>query len=137
MSRGWLAAAIAIAVTMMVNDPASAERRWLAPVPLSTGGSLASEGATVAGDPAGNVIAVWLRVAGDSTCCALVEASMRAPGGVWSAPRVLSTPGRNAAEVEVAMDAGGDALVVWTEGGVVRHRTRPAGALRRVAAPIA
>ena len=27
MSRGWLAAAIAIAVTMMVNDPASAERR--------------------------------------------------------------------------------------------------------------
>jgi Ca2+-binding RTX toxin-like protein len=43
----------------------------------------------------------------------VVQAAMRSNDGVWSAPEVLSGPGRSASQPQVAMDASGNAVVAW------------------------
>jgi hypothetical protein len=55
----------------------------------------------------------WSMVA---VCFAALAVASPAHAGSWSVPVVLSAPGENSVDVKVAMNARGDAVVVW------RHR---------------
>lgn len=129
-----------VAAATAMTDAARASSRWLAPTTLSAPAASVSEGADIAGDPAGNAVAVWTRVAGNATCCTIVQAATRPVGGPWSAPRDLSAPGVNARAPRVEMDAAGNAVIVWAQdsagGTVIRHRTRPAGGDFSASAPL-
>ena len=104
---------------------------WSAPQDLSVPGQDA-ENAQVAFDPAGNAVAVWERFDGTSW---MIQAAARPAGGAWGAPQDLSaagsTFGEDALEPEVAMDAAGDALAIWTRydgaNGIIQAAERPAG----------
>lgn len=66
--------------------------------------------AVVAVDDQGDAIASWRWSDG---AFLVVQAAVRSKEGVWSAPEVLSGPGRSASLPRVAMDASGDAVVAW------------------------
>jgi hypothetical protein len=87
-------------------------------------------GAQVALDPAGNALAVWERFDNSSTSF-LVQASARPAGGAWEAPQNLSAPGHDANNPQVALDAAGNAIVVWQRWNgatmVVQGAVRPFG----------
>jgi hypothetical protein len=118
---------------MGVGSTAHAAMRWLAPTTLTAPSSVASEGADVASDPAGNAVAVWVREG-------VVQASVHLAGAGWSPPADLSTAGRVASAPQVELDAAGNALVVWAEalpsGVVLRYRTRPRGGPFSAPAPL-
>jgi hypothetical protein len=61
-------------------------------------------------DDAGEAVAAWRWSDG---AFLVVQAAARSGGGAWSAPEVLSGPGRSASQPLLAMDADGDALVAW------------------------
>jgi hypothetical protein len=65
----------------------------------------------VAADAQGDAVAVWIRFEGPE---ARVQASYRPAGGSFSAPQTLSPAGYEAREPHVAMNAAGQAVVVWT-----------------------
>jgi hypothetical protein len=100
---------------------------WQAPVPLSREGQTASY-PEIAIDPQGNAIAVWVR---NYVSESIVEAAVRPAGsGVWQAPIALSAGGQSVGEPDVAVDAQGNALVVWRQLGVtetIQAAVRPAG----------
>jgi hypothetical protein len=131
--RSLAALMLGMTVAVVGAAPATAVPSWLAPVTLSAPTATQSEGADVAGDPAGDAMAVWVRDG-------VVQAATHAAGGGWSPARDLSTAGRTASAPQVAMDAAGDALVVWVEtspnGAVIRRRTRPAGGDFSASAPL-
>ncbi|HEX6228957.1 MAG TPA: PKD domain-containing protein, partial [Solirubrobacterales bacterium] len=84
----------------------------------------------VAMTSAGEAIALWMRVEGEDT---FVQASIRPPGGEFSAPDDLS-PVQSPAfggTAQLATNADGDALAVWSARGsgeqVVAASIRPAG----------
>jgi hypothetical protein len=64
----------------------------------------------VAGDAAGNAVAVWYRYDGEAS---RVQIRARSSSGKLSRGQTLSAPGRNAFLPEVAIDRHGNALVVW------------------------
>ena len=64
----------------------------------------------VAIDPQGNAVAIWLRSDGAND---RVEAASRPPGGFFGVPQLLSAPGQDASEPQVALDAQGNAVAVW------------------------
>jgi RTX calcium-binding nonapeptide repeat (4 copies) len=66
--------------------------------------------AVVAVDDHGAAVASWRWSDG---AFLVVQAAVRSKDGVWSAPEVLSGPGRSASLPRVAMDASGDAVVTW------------------------
>jgi Ca2+-binding RTX toxin-like protein len=66
--------------------------------------------AVVAVDDQGTAVASWRWSDG---AFLVVQAAVRSKDGVWSAPEVLSGPGRSASLPRVAMDASGDAVVAW------------------------
>jgi hypothetical protein len=92
--------------------------------PFSRGG-----GAEVATNPAGETVAIWSRV--DEADDAIVQAATRSAGGTFFAPVDLSAPGRSAGSPQVAIDAAGNAVAVWTRfdgsTGVVQVAQRAAG----------
>jgi hypothetical protein len=112
------------------RDPAGyriegAERRdhgaWFAIRPLSSPAGrphdLARPGPTfnvpaLALSPEGAAVAAWVEVRGGTD---VVRARVRAPGGGWSAAPVLSAPGEDAGEPQVAMAPDGRAVAVWEE----------------------
>jgi hypothetical protein len=73
-------------------------------------------------------VASWERYDGKNL---VAEASVRGPGGAWSAAVTLSPSGRDALAPQVAVDARGDAAVVWASlglgGWMVQAAYRPAG----------
>jgi hypothetical protein len=81
-------------------------------------------------DPTGRAIAVWSRYDGFDN---IVQSAQLAPGAgaVWSEPVDLSDKGENAEEPQVAADAAGDAVAVWSrlEGTdmIAQAAFRPAG----------
>jgi PKD domain len=83
---------------------------------------------SVAIDQAGDVVVVWSYFDGTNF---VIEAATRPAGGVFSAPKVISSSGVDSAEPEVAMDGSGSAIAVWEEldsaESVVRGSLRPAG----------
>ncbi len=102
---------------------------WSAPVTLSPPTNSSVE-PTVAITPSGEAIAVWQR--GNGAPTQLIQASTKTPGGSWSAPVNLSVGGQQAREPQIAVDAAGDATVVWerpdTSGSpIAQAATKPAG----------
>jgi hypothetical protein len=67
---------------------------------------------TLAVDPAGDAVATWGLGSGSGE---VVQAVQRSPQGAWSAPVDLSTPADELPRPEVAIDARGDAAVVWRQ----------------------
>ena len=100
---------------------------WQTPVSLSEEGQTASY-PEIAIDPQGNAIAVWVHTHLSES---VVEAAVRpASSGAWQAPIALSTGGQSIGEPDVAVDAQGNALVVWPQLGVtetIQAAVRPAG----------
>ncbi len=96
------------------------------PVQLSEPGQNATFPA-IAVNERGDAVVAWRRSNGVNE---IVQASFRPAGGSFGAPVNLSPKGRNADLPRVAIDAAGDATVVWdsTSGGpeVVEEATRSA-----------
>jgi len=86
----------------------------------------------LAADGTGAMVAVWEQRATGRTGAGVVMAATRPAGAAsFGPPEVLSDPGADARQPDVAMDAAGDALVVWTGGTsgqfAVQARLRVAG----------
>lgn len=98
---------------------------WGEPEPISGGESFTTQAAM---DARGDTTAVWMHFDGSHY---LVESAYRPEGGEWEAPTLVSQPGEEGGNPHVALDAKGDALVVWRglEGGedFVRASYRPQG----------
>jgi hypothetical protein len=82
---------------------------WETPATLSEVGEEASE-TQVAADSAGAAIAVWRRFNGSNY---VVQGAVKPAGEAWGSPATLSEAGQEASEPQVAVDAAGDATVVW------------------------
>jgi hypothetical protein len=79
----------------------------------------------VATDAAGDSIAVWLR--SDQEGIQRVEARTISSTGALGPVRILSPRGRDAFDPQVATDADGDSIAVWTRSGgldIVRPQAR-------------
>jgi hypothetical protein len=105
---------------------------WQAPVALTTN-DVRSLDPQVAVDARGNAVAVWLSsddTTGDFTN-AILHAAVRPAGGAWQAPINLSAAGQNAGAPQVAVNAQGNAVAVWTRfdgtSRIVQGAVRPAG----------
>jgi RTX calcium-binding nonapeptide repeat (4 copies) len=64
----------------------------------------------VAVDEAGGAVAAWRWSDG---AFLVTQAATRSDQGVWSAPDILSGPGRSTSQPLLAMDAAGKAIVAW------------------------
>ena len=100
---------------------------WTGAVDLSVAGRDAVEPAVTI-DSAGNAVAVWSRSDGSAF---IVQSSTRA-GGAWSSPPTdLSAAGGSAGEPWIAIDANGEAVVVWSRSDgtnlIVQSAARAAG----------
>jgi hypothetical protein len=98
---------------------------WGEPTSLSGGESFTTQAAM---DARGDTTAVWMHFDGAHY---VVESAYRPEGGAWEAPTLVSQPGEEGGNPQVALDAKGDALVVWrgSEEGeeFVRASYRPQG----------
>ncbi|MGA8352873.1 MAG: choice-of-anchor Q domain-containing protein [Solirubrobacteraceae bacterium] len=117
---------VALALGLAVVSPAAASV-WTPVANVSEEGQSAYE-PQVAMDAAGDAIAVWARFNGIND---VVQAAVRPAGGSWGSPATLSEAGQEASEPHVAVDAAGDATVVWRRfngsNDVVQAAVRPAG----------
>ncbi|MCA1677445.1 MAG: PKD domain-containing protein, partial [Actinobacteria bacterium] len=100
---------------------------FLATVDLSAAGQEAFS-PQVALDAAGDTVAVWERSDGTNN---VVQAAFRPANGPFSAPVDVSATGENAFSPQIALDAAGNAIVVWRRftgtNSVVQAAVRPAG----------
>lgn len=80
---------------------------WEAPIPLSGEGSFVPQAAM---DARGDVTAVWMHFDGSRY---VVESAYKPERGEWESPTLVSQPGEEGGNPHVALDAKGDALVVW------------------------
>jgi hypothetical protein len=99
---------------------------WQAPKTLTEAVKTVG-GAEVALDGEGNAVAVWSQ--GNATGRA-IESATRPAGGTWHVPVQLSEPGTEGFLGQVAVDAAGDAVVVWGDGEpdyAIQSAMRPAG----------
>jgi PKD domain len=100
---------------------------WVPSGNLSVAGRDAEE-PDVGIDAAGDAIAVWRRHDGSKY---IVQSATRPVGGAWQGPVDLSAAGETAKEPELAVDAAGDAVAVWTRFDgldfVVQAAGKPAG----------
>jgi hypothetical protein len=125
--RGLALTAVLILLSTWLATASRAEAAWLPPVDISRPGGDATE-PQVAVDSAGDVVVVWRRFDGADYA---IEAVERPAGGAWSAPLQLSAAGQNAETPQLAVDAAGDAVAVWSRSNgpnhIVQSATRPAG----------
>ena len=100
---------------------------WVPSGNLSVAGRDAEE-PDVGIDAAGNAIAVWRRHDGSKY---IVQSATRPAGGAWQGPVDLSAAGETAKEPELAVDAAGDAVAIWTRFDgldfIVQSAAKPAG----------
>ena len=96
---------------------------WGGPLALSRPDGDAPGGPSLAVNAAGDAVVAWTLAGPDGR---VVQATLRrGPAGPWSALVDLSAPGAEL-DLSVAIDAAGDASVVWTRGSV-EGAFRPAG----------
>jgi len=100
---------------------------WGAPTDLSAAVGNA-ESVTLAVDPAGDVIVAWKqRLAGSEA----IETSYKPVGGSWGAPEAVEFGSAVVETPAVAIDAAGDAVLIWRQGvggnHVILATSRPAG----------
>ncbi len=100
---------------------------WQTPVDISEAGheALTPQAAV---DAAGDATAVWMIQEGGSL---VARTAYKPAGGSWQAPEALTAKGEEGGDPQIALDAHGDALAVWTKAvgydNVVRGAYRPAG----------
>ncbi len=104
---------------------------WQRPVTLSPGSRYAG-GAKVALDPKGNAVAVWTAAATESSFATRAQAATRPRGRRWSRPVRISAAGEAVSELEVEVDARGEATALWGRSlrqgfSIVRSSVRPLG----------
>ncbi len=75
----------------------------------------------LAADPAGNAVAAWLQSDGANV---RVRAAFRPAGGSFGPATTLSAAGQSATDADVAMDAAGNAIVVWSRFDGTRRRVQ-------------
>ena len=110
-----------------IERPAGGE--WSQPVPLSDPAEDEEPGqAHVALDEAGNAVAIWMAFGGLDSA---IRTVVRPAGGEWSDPEDLSAVGKSGSAPDLAMNAAGDAVAVWTGFDVTNQSiwaaVRPAG----------
>jgi hypothetical protein len=115
-----------LALMLLAAASAGAAPAWLAPVDLSVAGQSVFV-PQVAFDAQGNAVAVWGRSNGTNS---IVQGAVRPAGGSWQAPVDLSAAGQNAYYPQVAFDAQGNAVAVWSRydgvNYIVQGAVRPA-----------
>ena len=87
---------------------------WNSPSTIAASGGISGEQATVslAMDAAGDAVGTWVSApSGDCPCT--IKAAVRPAGGSFATPVSLSSAGQTGHSAQVAMDAAGDAIVVW------------------------
>jgi hypothetical protein len=104
--------------------------RWSDSVAVSDGDDIEPAAPHVAVNARGDAVAVWS--AYNHVESTVVRVASRPAGGQWSDPVVVSDGAIFDHEQEVAIDAQGNATVIWAEipgaiGFVVRSASRPAG----------
>ena len=107
--RSFLLAVVAL-LALVGSAPAGAAG-WVGAAPPSTAVGDPS-GAVIAVDPAGNAVAAWSD--DDGAGAQTLLAAWRGAGGPWSAPQPLARR-RGVDARAVALDAAGNATVVWTD----------------------
>jgi hypothetical protein len=118
-----------ILVLIAVLAPATSNAAFTSPFFYSPAAQSSTQH-DVALDASGDAVAVWQRFDGANT---RIEARARSAGGVLSPMQTLSVAGQDANFPQVAVDAAGDAVVVWARkdgsgpcgsGGCVRIQAR-------------
>jgi hypothetical protein len=99
----------ALAVLLAGAVPAPARADFEAPVNLSNGAQEANY-PHLAVDGAGNAVIAWYRLDGTHW---QIQTRARAADGTLSAVQNLSSPGKHAILPKVAVNPGGNALIVW------------------------
>jgi hypothetical protein len=133
--RSWIrvplpALLLVLVVGMLSTTAGSASAAgWLEPEDISAANEVVDGRPQVAVDAGGNAVAIWERHVGGEE---IVEATERPAGGEWSEPEVISLPGEEGEQSQVAIDAAGNAIAVWVTGDgiggfVVRSAVRPPG----------
>jgi hypothetical protein len=93
---------------------------WGVAAPLESGADLAA-GGSIAMDPSGNAIALWIQRPITALAYSLFASRGSVTSHAWGTPTLLySLPG--AENASVVMDASGNALVVWEQGGDTNNR---------------
>jgi hypothetical protein len=118
---------LAVAIVALLVWVARASAAWTSPADVSPEGQNA-DSHQLAIDPNGDAVVVWRRSDGTNN---RVEARARSAAGALSPTSTLSGSGYNSGALQVAMDARGNAIVVWSRANLrVQARLRTAaGAL--------
>lgn len=120
VSPGGLAVAVWSTGTGVVQSALRpAGSGWQPPVDISAAGQTLGS-ARVAIAPDGGAIALWIGADG------VVMSAARPAGGTWQSPAAVA-PGTTANQVQLVVDARGDAVAAWIANDVVRAASRPAG----------
>jgi hypothetical protein len=107
----YVTAASAVCAGAVTAFAAPAGATWLSPVDLSPETDVNAQQVQVGMNRRGDAAAVWQASNGTETS---VQVSTRsASTGVWGTPIALTTEGNDIKEPSVAVDARGDAAVIW------------------------
>lgn len=102
-----------------------ADESWGAPIAISGAESFVPQAAMNA---AGDATVVWMAHRGGRY---VVQSAYLPAGGRWGAPTLVSQPGEEGGDPQIALDAAGNTLVAWSgeDNGTeyVRTASRPAG----------
>jgi hypothetical protein len=118
LSRTGRAVALAVVVVALAFPAAQAE--FGTPVTLS---GQNAEVPQVGVDANGDAVVVWRRLVGTNT---RIQSRARSAAGVLGSIETLSDPGQNADLPQIAVNAGGNAVVVWqrSDGANTRIQAR-------------
>lgn len=107
--------------------------QWSASVPVSGSGDSQAQRPQLAVNAHGDAVAVW-SASNETAMKDVVQVSSRPAGGAWSAPHIVSEGAVFSGGQDVAIDAQGNATVIWSEivgdpdpTWLVRAATRPSG----------
>ena len=121
---------LSVAVATLVSMPAIGAPTWVAAIQVQNDGLTHPGDPVVAVDAEGAATMVWLARTDpdDPADTGIVRASVHPVGGTWSPPEDISTFGALEGDLDLAVDAAGNAVAVWTQdvGALdqVKYRTR-------------
>jgi len=115
-----------LAILLALAAPAAAAPTWL-PASFLTDEAVGTPISSIAVAPDGTAVAAWSRDTGGGGFG--VEIARRAPGGGFAVVCSPTTGGQNGRTPQVAMNAQGDATIVWAEtpAGTIRATRLDAG----------
>jgi len=121
--------ALTVVLIAVAAQSANAAPTWLTPVSPSPTTDCAQvlQTSMIVMAPDGTTVAGWARRDDGCNGTARIEVAVRAPGGGFGPPTVLSDPAQSAALAKLAVDAGGNVIAIWLENDVIRFSQRPPG----------